>query len=148
MVQQDTYFNVPHGRLKLRREEGGTPHLIAYERSDDAGQRESRYRIVHIEEDRQLEAALSTVLGVPVVVAKKRRLFIWEGIRIHLDRVDDLGSFIEFEAVAGTEATDLADYETQLDALRQAFRINDVDLIGESYCDLALAKRKRSGGGA
>jgi hypothetical protein len=41
LVQRDTYFHVPRGRLKLREEKGATPHLIAYERLDLSGQRES-----------------------------------------------------------------------------------------------------------
>jgi adenylate cyclase class 2 len=145
LTQQDIYFNVPHGRLKLRREKSAAPHLIAYERSSDPSQRESRYRIVEVGDDQQLEAALSGTLGVIAVVTKARRLFVSEDVRIHLDHVDGLGSFIELEAVAATEAVDLAGYETQLNALRQAFRISDANLIGESYCDLALAAVKPGG---
>jgi adenylate cyclase class IV len=34
------------------------------------------------------------------VVAKRRHLLLWEGVRIHLDEVERLGTFIELEAVA------------------------------------------------
>ncbi len=136
LVQRDTYFQVPNGRLKLREEEDAVPHLIAYERPDLAGQRESRYRIVNIEQPDELVAALSSVLGVKVVIAKERRLFLWEGVRIHLDKVDGLGDFIEFEAVAPA-GSDLSREEAQVMALRKAFEIDDADVIGESYCDLA-----------
>jgi adenylate cyclase class 2 len=75
-----------------------------------------------------------------VVVAKERRLFLWEGnVRIHLDAVEGLGSFIEFEAVASA-GSDLAHEEGQVKRLRQAFGAGDADLIGVSYCDLALAE--------
>ena len=43
--QRDTYFNVPHGRLKLR-EEGERAWLIPYDRSDAGEARLSRYRLV------------------------------------------------------------------------------------------------------
>ena len=37
--QRDTYFGVPHGRLKLREEDPGGATLIAYERPDAASAR-------------------------------------------------------------------------------------------------------------
>jgi len=138
LVQCDTYFHAPRGRLKLREEEGAAPHLIAYERPDLAGQRESRYRIVAVEQAEELKATLCSVLGVKVVVAKERRLFLWEGVRIHLDQVDGLGEFIEFEAIAAAES-DLSHEEAQVAALWRAFEVEDADVIGGSYCDLALA---------
>jgi len=42
------------------------------------------------------------------VVSKRRRLFWWQDVRIHLDWVDGLGDLLEFEAVAH-EQSDLAD---------------------------------------
>ena len=139
LVQRDTYFNVARGRLKLREENGATPHLIAYERPDLSGQRESRYRIIEVQDAEELKAALADTLGVKVVVAKERRLFLWEGnVRIHLDAVEGMGDFIEFEAVASADS-DLTREETQARRLREAFEIDDADVIGESYCDLALA---------
>jgi adenylate cyclase, class 2 len=97
--QTDTYFRVRHGRLKLR-EEGAVAQLISYERDDRALARESRYRIVAVSDPTGLRDALSAALGVLVVVEKSRRLLLWHGVRIHLDEVRSLGSFIEIEAVA------------------------------------------------
>lgn len=139
LLQEDTYFDVPRGRLKLRRERGTLAHLIAYERPNDSGQRESRYRIVKVEDDLELEAALASALGIKAVVRKARQLFLYEGVRIHLDRVDDLGSFIEFEGVATPEDPGLARFEALLADLRHRLDIQDADLIGGSYCDLVLS---------
>lgn len=136
LLQQDTYFQAPHGRLKLREEEGARPQLIGYERSDLLGGRESRYRIIEIGQPEELKAALRSALGLKAVVAKKRRLFLWEGVRIHLDQVAGLGDFIEFEAIADA-TSDLSRQEAQVARLRQAFEIADADLVGGSYCDLA-----------
>jgi len=136
LIQRDTYFHAPHGRLKLREEEGATPHLIAYKRQDQAGQRESRYRIVDVDQVAELRVALSSALGIKVVVAKKRSLFLWNQVRIHLDEVKGLGDFIEFEAVAG-DGSDLSREKAHVATMRQAFAIDDSHVIGESYCDLA-----------
>jgi predicted adenylyl cyclase CyaB len=135
LVQQDTYFQAPHGRLKLREEEGARPHLIAYERADLLGGRESRYRIIAIDQPDELKAALRGTLGLKAVVAKKRWLFLWEGVRIHLDQVAGLGDFIEFEAIADA-TSDLSHEEAQVARLRQAFEIEHAALVGASYCDL------------
>jgi adenylate cyclase, class 2 len=137
LLQKDTYFDVPKGRLKLRRE-GHAAHLIAYERLDLPGQRESRYRIVEIEDSPGLKEALASALGITAVVNKERRLFLYESVRIHLDRVDGLGHFIELEGVAAPGELDLSRLEHLLTELRGSLGIDETDLIGESYCDLIL----------
>lgn len=141
--QRDTYFNVTAGRLKLREQDGDTPHLIAYERSDLARQRESRYRIVEIPDAEGIKAALSASLGMKVVVAKRRRLFLWGSVRIHLDHVDGLGSFIEMEAVAPADS-DLSREQNLVEQLRRDLKIEDDALIACSYSDLLIAGPPRS----
>jgi adenylate cyclase class 2 len=131
---------VPAGRLKLREESDAVPHLISYLRSDESGQRESRYRIVEVEQAEELIAALTSNLGVRAVVEKKRRLFLWQEVRIHLDLVEALGRFIEFEAVA-TSDSDLSHEKQKVEALRREFALADADLVTSSYCDLILASR-------
>jgi adenylate cyclase, class 2 len=133
VIQQlDTHFNVASGCLKLRQETPGTAHLIQYERADEPQQRESRYRIVEIEDGAQLRAALAAALGLRVVVAKRRRLHLWRDVRIHLDQVDGLGAFIELEAVAPLDS-DLTREHTLVDDLRAAFAITDAHLVAQGY---------------
>lgn len=138
LVQRDTYFEVPRGRLKLREEPDAVATLIAYERPDLAGSKESRYRLVAVPEPAAVREALAAVLGIAVVVTKARRLFIYEGVRIHLDRVDHLGDFIEFEGVAG-DGDEPGRFGDLLDALRGPLGISDEDLVRESYADLLRA---------
>jgi adenylate cyclase class 2 len=138
LIQRDTYFNVTTGRLKLREERNNSSHLISYVRADDLKERVSRYRIIEIEDAEGLKAALSESLGTRVVVSKRRRLFLWRDVRIHLDRVDGLGAFLEFEAVAH-ERSDLAAERKKVKHLREAFEIEAEDLIDRSYSDLVLA---------
>jgi adenylate cyclase, class 2 len=136
--QRDTYFEVSRGRLKLREEAGVAAQLIAYERADLPGEKESRYRLVEVGEAAEMREALGAVLGISVVVSKVRRLFLFDGVRIHLDRVDELGDFIEFEGVVA-DGDDSEVFAGRLADLRQAFRIRDEDLLGGSYSDLLLA---------
>ena len=142
MLQQDTYFNVPEGRLKLRRE-SDRAQLIAYERDDLSAPRQSLYRIAAVTNATEIEAALAAVLGVQVEVSKQRRLFLLGDTRIHLDLVVDLGSFIELEAVAGRD--DPSVFDAELSRLRRSFQIGEDDLIGESYADIKLRVNHEKG---
>lgn len=135
LLQTDTYFEVSTGRLKLREEPGADAQLIAYQRPDLAGQKESRYWIVTVDDPAGLKEALGALLGLIAVVHKERRLFLFEGVRIHLDRVDGLGSFIELEGVVSGDA-EPADFERLLTDLRRSLEIDESDLERGSYADL------------
>jgi predicted adenylyl cyclase CyaB len=134
--QTDTYFRVPHGRLKLR-EEGPAAQLIAYERADQAVARESRYRLVTVSDPGGLKQALSAALGVLVVVEKSRRLMLWQNVRIHLDDVRGLGSFIEIEAVADP-ASDLTSERREASEVQEALAIAPEQIVAVSYSDELL----------
>jgi adenylate cyclase class 2 len=140
--QRDTYFEVVHGGLKLREEQPGRPHLIQFERASEPQQRESRYRIIEVGDGATLCAALAAAIGIRGVVAKRRHLLLWQSVRIHLDEVEQLGTFIELEAVA-PPASDLA-HEHQLVAeLRDALGITDDRLVALGYA----AQLLRTSGG-
>lgn len=49
LVQEDTFFNVPHGRLKLRQETDSKAKLIQYSRPDKEGPKLSEYHITCVE---------------------------------------------------------------------------------------------------
>jgi homotetrameric cytidine deaminase len=135
--QRDTYFAVPHGRLKLREQDGQPAQLIAYERPDDPAVRLSRYHLIDVPDPEATLAGLTATCGVRVVVAKTRRLLLSGNVRIHLDDVDGLGRYIELEAVAD-QAADLGEERRKVDRLRELLDIRDGDLRPGSYAD-ALA---------
>jgi len=128
--QRDTYFARTTGRLKLREQEPGQTELVQYRRADQTGPRVSDYRVVPIAEAEAVREALDAALGTLVVVEKSRRLLVWEGVRIHLDVVEGLGSFVELEAPG--EGERLSDLRAKLD-------IRDEGLVAQSYSDLLLA---------
>ncbi len=132
--QQDTYFNVANGGLKLREERPGRPHLIQFERANEPQQRESRYRIIEVEDGPMLSAALAAAVGVRVVVTKRRRLLLWRDVRIHLDEVEQLGRFIELEAVAPPDS-ELAHEHQLIAELRDALAITDERLVAIGYAE-------------
>jgi adenylate cyclase class IV len=144
--QTDTYFYAADGRLKLReiREElGGAgsiadrAELIWYDRPNDLEPRACNYKVVPIPKASELIAALRPALGVRGIVRKKRELLLWHNVRIHLDTVEDLGTFIEFEAVIASDGDRSPEKSAKrISELRAAMAIRDEDLVSHSYSDL------------
>jgi len=133
--QTDTYFHVPHGRLKLREIAGGAAVLIFYRRPDDAAAKASDYRLVPVSAPAELKKALAAALGIRAVVEKCREIFLADNVRIHLDEVVGLGSFLEFEAVLSSDVDDDAGH-AQLDRLSRRFGLLPADLLQGSYGEL------------
>ncbi len=134
--QTDTYFLVRRGRLKLRTDESAA-ELIAYRRPDHPEATESTYVLAPVSAPDELAHALDAALGTVVIVSKRRRLFLWEGVRIHLDEVDGLGSFVEFEAVL-PDAGDAETARGKVARLRAELGIEGDALISAGYADLLL----------
>jgi homotetrameric cytidine deaminase len=133
--QRDTYFATLRGRLKVREQEPGGAEVIAYERADAPGARESRYRIAPVADGPALREALDAALGTTVVVAKRRHLLLWQDVRIHLDEVEGLGAFVELEGVA-EPGSDLSAEAERVATLRAELGIADGDLVATGYADL------------
>lgn len=133
--QTDTFFHVPEGRLKLRICDPGDRYLVYYRRPNQKGPKVSDYLMVNVSDG--MEELLTSALGVIIRVHKTRTLYLWENVRIHLDRVDDLGEFIEFEAVHA-EGMDMADEYGKVEYLLREFGIADEALVASSYLDMIL----------
>jgi homotetrameric cytidine deaminase len=138
LTQRDTYFAGARGRLKLREQAGGTEagaRLIAYVRPDHEEARTSAYRLAEVDDAAALGDALDAALGTLIVVDKRRRLLLYENVRIHLDEVDGLGSFVELEAVADADS-DLAGEHELVARLRGELALGAP--VAGSYSDLLL----------
>ena len=133
--QSDLYYYCPTGRLKLRRIDGAHAELIWYDRPDEEGLRTSTYRRVPVAEDEALHAALSSGLGVRGEVLKRREVWHWRNVRVHLDDVSELGRFIEFEAVID-EVSDEAISLVRLEELGRALGLAEGNDVSGSYSDL------------
>ena len=137
--QHDTYFRVARGRLKLRRRwvDGRElpSELIWYERPNASQQRASDYSLVAVDQGEQLCAQLAGALGVANEVSKRRTVYLHAGVRIHLDAVHGLGTFIEFEAIVDADCDDVTAH-SKLDRLRAVFAITPEQIVSGSYADL------------
>ena len=107
-------------------------------RPDQVAARTSQFHVVPVPRPAAILDTLDAGLGVQVVVRKVRRLFLLDNVRIHLDEVDGLGNFLEFEAVLAP-GQDEADGYAQLETLQSEFGITTEAIIGTSYSDLLTA---------
>ncbi len=135
--QIDTYFQVPNGRLKLR--EGNIEnHLIQYHRPNQAGPKKSSVTLYRTTPNTSLKTLLTNSLGIKVVVDKKRAIYFIDNIKFHVDVVQELGSFVEIEAISEDGSMPESQLLAQCKKYIQLFSISDKDLIEVSYSDLLL----------
>ncbi len=142
LLQRDTFFRVPNGKLKLR-EEGSRAMLISYARHPTGSLKSSDYTLVPISDPAGLKAALASSLGVFGEVTKRRVLFLRRNIRLHIDRVDGLGTFGEFEAVVGGRNPP-AKCRREVEELLGKLGVKLADLIDVSYMDMIVRRKERS----
>jgi adenylate cyclase class IV len=138
LEQEDTFFAVPNGRLKVRRFSDGTGELISYHRADQRGPKESVYTRCPYQNARALSETLGEVLPVRGVVTKRREVFLVGRTRIHLDQVHLLGCFVEFEVVL-SERESAEDGERVARELLHTLHISTTRLVAEAYIDLLEA---------
>ena len=133
--QLDTYFRVPHGRLKLR--EGEIENaLVFYSRPIQAGPKQSDVALAKVPAESDLRSVLEKALGVMVAVDKRREIYFVENVKIHLDRVTRLGEFVEVEAIGSAE--EVEKLREQCDGFLREFGIKLEDLVEGSYSDLLM----------
>ncbi len=139
--QVDTYFRTSHGRLKLR--EGSIErNLIYYERPDQHGPKASNVTLYKPGPGAALKQILTQVLGVLVVVEKRREIYFIDHVKFHLDRVDHLGTFVEIEAIDDEGTIGEARLHQQCAYYLDLFKSAEEDLVPVSYSDLLLQDRE------
>ncbi len=151
MQQTDTYYNVPDVRLKRRdivwveqanygQELVGADTLteyIRYTRADAARPRASDYAVFTPEQFRARFG--ESPLPVRATVRKIRELYLYKGVRIHLDRVESLGTYIEFESPVTPDRPEPEARALVADLL-EAFRPAMGEAIAKGYADLLDAR--------
>lgn len=139
--QVDTFYNVPAGRLKMR-EDGENTWLIPYIRKNQKGPRESNYVLLCVKDADKTNDLLEQMFGIRLVVEKKRTVWMYDNVRIHLDNIEGLGTFIELEGVVDTFNYGAATLE-KVELLMELFHITEEHLESRAYVDLLEEARKK-----
>ena len=137
--QIDTYFLVQKGRLKLR--EGNIENaLISYNRKDVSDSRQSDIILYKYKPDNALKNILLQHFRIKIVVDKKRKIYFIDNVKFHFDVVEELGSFLEVEAIDDGNQFTIDELKEQCDKYFQFFALSSTDLVAKSYSDLLLEK--------
>jgi predicted adenylyl cyclase CyaB len=140
ILQDDTFFTCHNGRLKLRAFSNNQGELIFYQRSNEAGPKESFYVRTPTATPDSLRETLTLAYGAVGRVRKHRTLFLAGRTRIHLDEVEDLGDFLELEVVLH-EDEPLENGVREAHRLMQQLGVSPSQLIDRAYVDLLSEAR-------
>jgi adenylate cyclase, class 2 len=139
-IQTDTYFNTKRGRFKLRESLLSGVYLIPYIRPDQADAKLSLYDKIYVSDAKNIKYLFEKLLGIKCIVKKKRIIYLYENVRIHLDSVENLGNFIEFEAVYDEINKDEKEQNKKINYLMEQFGIKTEALVAFSYEQLIMDK--------
>jgi predicted adenylyl cyclase CyaB len=133
--QIDTYFDARKGRLKLRH--GNIENsLIFYDRSNSAKSRESHILLEKLGTESNLLGILSESIGIKIVVDKKRKIFFIENVKFHVDEVENLGHFVEIEAICIDGSKNIEELKVQCDHYISVLKLKEKDFVELSYSDM------------
>ncbi|HWB20204.1 MAG TPA: class IV adenylate cyclase [Phycisphaerales bacterium] len=133
LQQKDTYFRLTDGRLKRRECPHQPTEWIFYHRGDRVTPRMSNFTILTDLQARRRWGTAS--LREWLIVNKTRELWMLDNVRIHLDEVEGLGQYIEFEAVI-SKLHDVQECHMVIAHLREAFAPVLGEPLAVSYSDL------------
>ncbi len=139
IFQEDIFFNVPEGRLKLRVFTQDRAELIYYNRNDQQGPKISQYVISKTNDPEGLRKILKNAYGIRNTVVKTRHLYMCGRTRIHFDKVHSLGEFIELEVVL-SDLKQQIEGEKEAQTLMRQLGIKNEQLIKVAYIDLLDSK--------
>jgi predicted adenylyl cyclase CyaB len=140
-IQEDIFFFVPKGKLKLRILGKNLGKLIYYEKHGSSEYQNTQYILVLTEEPETLKALLQSVLKHQGIVRKKRIIYKMGDTRIHFDQVEGLGDFIEIECPVRPSQVE-NEAEIIMKDLMNRLKISKKDMLDKSYIDLILDKTR------
>jgi adenylate cyclase class IV/GNAT superfamily N-acetyltransferase len=138
ILQDDTFFHCPTGRLKLRAFPAGDGELIFYRRANQQGPTESFYLRSPTPTPDVLRESLTLAWGQAGRVVKRRVLYLTGRTRIHLDDVAGLGHFLELEVVL-REGEAAEDGVREARVLMEQLDVQSSQLVEGAYVDLITA---------
>ncbi|MDD8032115.1 MAG: class IV adenylate cyclase [Acidobacteriota bacterium] len=135
LEQEDKFFEIKNGRLKLRIQGTEAGELIFYKRANVSGPRPCLYEVAMVDDPEALEKILTAALGVCGVIRKCRTVCRVGQTRIHLDQVEGLGDFIELEYGLRPDEDPGNGLEV-VTRIMEKLEIRAEDLIDQAYVDM------------
>lgn len=141
LYQKDTYYNCTSNRIKVREINNNIYQLIVYKREDKSESKISNYKVDNISEEKasQIKRILKRTRGESIQVYKIRELWIYKHTRVHLDKVKNLGYFIELETIVNNK-NNMDYFVEEHRELIGLLKLNEYKKIKNSYSDLLINK--------
>jgi predicted adenylyl cyclase CyaB len=113
--------------------------LIWYDREDKKGPKTSNFSIITIKNDQvtQMKEALNKSNGQSIVVKKDRLVYFCGQTRIHLDKVEGLGNFVELEVVLRPNQT-IEEGQAIANQVIKELELDSNNFIECAYADLLM----------
>jgi len=121
--------------LKLRVFESREGELIFYNRENSLNPTCSFYKIVTVEKPTEIYNLLENAYGIRGEIVKTRYLFFIGQTRVHPDKVNNLGDFMELEVVLNKQQNENNGKEIA-NSIMEQLEISKKDLISNAYIDL------------
>ncbi|WKX93257.1 hypothetical protein Q1695_010916 [Nippostrongylus brasiliensis] len=136
-VQEDVYFNVPNGNLKLRiMHPNRCGQLIYNSLSNKSDHKLSESQVTEVEDVLSIRATLSAALGERGTITKKRRVFTMDDVRIYLDDVDQIGQFIDIAVTLNSSQSDSC--YARAKEIRERLNISEDAVVPVAYLDMMM----------
>jgi len=140
IYQKDIYYYCKNRRLKIRNIDNKKYELISYIRPNKTNSKISTYEIFNINSKKikLIKSLMEKKFTQRNIVEKKRDLWIWRNTRVHLDRVKELGYFMELETIVGNRH--LEEAKAEFDNIFKLLDLKKYKKIANSYSDLLSEK--------
>ena len=103
--------------------------LIYYQRANVQGPKQSDVKLYKSKSGDDLKDLLTASLGVQIVVDKIREIYFIDNVKFHLDKVGQLGDFVEIEAIAENRSHTIKELQNQCNYYLNLFEIKDEELV-------------------
>lgn len=140
LSQRDIFFSFPMGRLKYRQDQVHEPELILYFRPDAASLKKSHY--IRMRVPRWLRSILTPIgrrWPKQGEVRKTRTVYLLDDTRIHLDDVEEIGSYVELEILVSKSNPQREAWMTAA-GLTDKLGIRSEDMCDGAYLDLVRSR--------
>lgn len=136
MYQVDTYYNCKSGHLKIREINNKYFELIFYKRPDKSFSKISNYLVLKMKRDQVeiMKSILCEVFSEKNIIKKVRNLWIYKNTRIHIDKVEGLGNFLELETMVRKSGLKYAHKEHN--EIIKLLSLSNFKKVSKSYSDL------------
>ncbi|MFD2245157.1 class IV adenylate cyclase [Pontibacter ruber] len=134
-VQTDTYYEADYGKLKHR--QGNIENvLIHYNRKSGGGTKQTEVLLYLKHPGAETINQICGSQKVLAQVKKLRKIFFIGNVKFHIDYLEELGHFVEIEAIDLDGSLGLDMLNQQCHYYKELLQIEEDDLVTSAYTDL------------